>query len=90
MNLPRFTRRAEVEARPLEGATVLVLPEQHLYYAVNRVGTRIWELLAEPQTLETIVAALAAQFEIGESECRREAETFLRQLAEQSLIRRLP
>jgi hypothetical protein len=89
MSGPRFTRRAGVETRLLEGAAVLVLPEKHLYFAVNRVGARIWELLAEPHSLETLVIALAAQFEIAESECRREAEAFLGQLAEQHLVQRV-
>jgi hypothetical protein len=90
MNASRFTRRAGVETRRLDGAAVLVVPEQHLYFAINRVGARIWDLLAEPHSVETLVAALAAQFEVAESECRREAEAFLLQLTERDLVHRLP
>jgi hypothetical protein len=90
MSGPRFTRRPGVETRLLDGAAVLVRPEVHLYFAINRVGVRIWDLLAEPQSLETLAAALATQFEVTEAQCRQEAEAFLRQLTEQDLVQRLP
>lgn len=90
MSVPQFTRRAGVETRLLDGAAVLVLPDDHLYFALNRVGARIWELLARPHSLEALTAALAAQFEIAETQCRPEAEAFLRQLLERNLVQRLP
>lgn len=90
MSGARFARRAGVETQVLDGAAVLVLPGEHLYFAVNRIGARIWELLAAPQSLDEIVAALAAQFDVGEEQCRREADEFLRQLAGKKLVERLP
>lgn len=90
MSGARFTRRAGVETQLLDGAAVLVLPGEHLYFAVNRIGGRIWELLATPQSLDEIVAALAAQFDVAEEQCRREADEFLRQLAGKKLVERLP
>lgn len=90
MSGPRFKRRAGVETRLLDGAAVLVLPESHLYFALNRVGVRIWDLLAEPQSLEMLAAALAAQFDVTETQCRQEAERFVHQLAAQDLVLRLP
>lgn len=87
MSAPRFIRRPEVETRLLDGAAVLVVPDEHLYFAINRVGARIWELLAEPRSLEALVAALAGQFDVAETECRREAEGFLRRLEEKKLVR---
>lgn len=90
MSGTRFARRAGVETQVLDGAAVLVLPEEYLYFAINRIGARIWELLAVPQSLEEIVAALAAQFDVAEEQCRREAEEFLRQLAGKRLVERLP
>ncbi len=87
MTAPRFVRRDGVKTRLLDGAAVLVVPDRQVYFAINRVGARIWELLAEPRSLENVVAALAAQFDITESQCRREAEEFLRSLTEKNLVR---
>lgn len=89
MNEPRLRRIAGVETRLLDGAAVLVIPHQHLYFAINRVGARIWELLAEPQSLETLAAILATEFDIDEPQCRQEADAFLQQLVAQNLIQRV-
>jgi hypothetical protein len=86
MTGPRYSRRPGVETRLLDGAAVLVVPDRQLYFAINRVGARIWDLLAEPRSLENLVAALANQFEISEPECRREAQAFLRHLSEKNLV----
>lgn len=81
-----YSRRAGVETSVIEGAAVLVAPERHLYFAINRIGARIWDLLAKPQTMESLVDTLVGDFAVDEARCRAEAGAFLQQLAERNLI----
>ena len=87
--ITRFSRRPGVETQVLDSTSVIAVRDQHLYFAVNRVGTRIWWLLAEPRTVDELVATLAREFAIDEATCRQEAESFLQQLAEKKLVDRL-
>ncbi len=88
MNRPPtvYVRRQSIAVRDMDGAAVLVDEKKHLYFAVNRVGARIWNLLEEPKSMESIVGVLAREFAIGDDECRSQTEQFLRQLAVRELV----
>ena len=81
-----YIRSQDIVVRPMDGAAVLVNERKHLYFAVNRVGARIWDLLEEPKSMESIVEALAREFTIGNDLCRAETEQFLTQLVARELV----
>ena len=85
-----FLRSSGISIRPVDGASVLVREEKHLYFALNRVGARIWSLLEQPQSIEDIVKVLAQEFAIGEEQCRFETERFIRQLIDRDLVETPP
>ncbi|GIJ46755.1 hypothetical protein Val02_36410 [Virgisporangium aliadipatigenens] len=66
---------------------VMLSPEHGEYFGLNAVGTRIWELIAEPRALSELCARLADEFEVDDETCRAEVLEFLRQLAEVDLVR---
>jgi hypothetical protein len=82
-----FRRKSEVEVRRLIGAAILV-DAQGNHFGVNEVGVRIWELLAEAQSLDALVATLLREFEISDSRCREEAQAFLDELLARELVER--
>lgn len=75
-----FQRKPTIELRGADQAAVLVDPAEQIYLAVNRVGSRIWGLLESPKNLSDLVEILTREFAVDEAVCRRETETFLRQL----------
>ncbi|CAM2009540.1 PqqD family protein [Acanthopleuribacter pedis] len=50
---------------------------QGMYYGTEAVGTRLWELLAEPQTPAELYRLLAAEYELEPELWRRDGITFL-------------
>jgi hypothetical protein len=56
-------------------------------YGFNGVATRSWELLAEPQSLDSLCARLVAEFEVDEETCREQTKSFLDELRREGLIR---
>ena len=56
------------------------------YFNLNDVGTRIWELLAQPVSAEGLVAALTAEYEVGADTARAEVMEFLSALRERGLL----
>lgn len=80
-----FRRSSDFADCVVEGAAVILNAEKHVYFGVNRVGARIWTLLEAPRTVEGLVNALMSEFAVDEPVCRRETESFLRQLLERKL-----
>lgn len=59
-----------------------------MYFAVNRVGARIWLLLEEPRSLDSLVKILTSEFDVAPAKCRREIEAFLGQLIDRQMVER--
>lgn len=49
--------------RDLAGEAVLLDPEAGIYFGLNEVGTRTWNLLAAGATLGAVHAALLAEYD---------------------------
>ena len=80
-------RRADGLLAAAVGDELLMMSvAQGKYFNLNGVGARIWELLAEPTTLDGLVAALTAEYEVDGESARREVENFLAALRERELL----
>jgi hypothetical protein len=56
------------------------------YFNLNPVGARIWELLETPHTVDGLVEALTAEYEVAPDIARREVDRFLQDLEERKLL----
>lgn len=59
---------------------------QGKYFNLNSVGARIWELLAEPISLEALVTDLTAEYDADQDTVRQEVEKFLTDLRQRGLL----
>ncbi len=59
---------------------------QGKYFNLNGVGARIWELLAVPTSLEALVTALTAEYDVEADTARQEVEKFLTDLRQRGLL----
>jgi hypothetical protein len=57
-----------------------------LYYGLDVVGARIWELIQEPKPVDEIVRSLLAEFEVEPDICRQEVLSLLNELAEAGMV----
>jgi hypothetical protein len=70
----------------VDGDLIGMSIDRGVCYGFNAVATRTWELLAEPQSLDSLCARLVKEFEIDEPTCREQTETFLGELRREGLI----
>ena len=70
----------------LADETVLMDTVSGDYMGLNPVGTTIWELLQEPQTISNLVTALTSRYEVKEEQCRQEVEPFLQELDKRKML----
>lgn len=82
-----YVRNPKLVAADMSGETVLMSIDTGQYYGLSDVGSKIWELLANPVTLDTIVQQLRTTYEIDESQCRTDATAFLDSLVAAGLVR---
>lgn len=80
-------RRADgLMAAALGDELLMMSVAQGRYFNLNGVGARIWELLAEPTSVDAVVATLVAEYEVEPPTARREVEAFLAALRDRDLL----
>jgi len=58
-----------------------------VYYGLDAVGARVWDLLAEPRRVSEVVDVLLDEFDVERAQCERDVLSLLETLASKSLIR---
>jgi hypothetical protein len=67
--------------------TVVLDPERGAYYRLNRVGTRVWELLgARPRSVDEVVERVVEEYEVEPARARGDVVALLGQLAARGLV----
>ncbi|MBU0724709.1 MAG: lasso peptide biosynthesis PqqD family chaperone [Alphaproteobacteria bacterium] len=70
----------------IDGELLMMSVEQGRYFNLNAVGSRIWELLAVPMTVDGLVDTLTAEYDVSSADARQEVERFLGALRERGLL----
>ena len=70
----------------LNGETILLSSTTNLYYGLDAVGSRVWELIQEPRHISTICSLLALEFEVDRALCEKDIRELIAKLAEAGLV----
>jgi hypothetical protein len=70
----------------LGGETVLLSMQSAMYYGLDEVGTRIWELVREPIRVSEICDAIEREYDVERERCETDVLGLLRELATKGLI----
>jgi hypothetical protein len=71
----------------LDGETVLMSIQSGMYFGLDSIGTRIWDLLQEPKAVTHLCELLTQEYEVQPAQCEQEVISFLHTLAEKDLIK---
>jgi hypothetical protein len=74
-----------VLASPLGGEVVLLEPEAGTYYSLNEVGARIWEMIRDPVSVESIARRIVEEYDVDPAQCREDVVRLLSELVEHGL-----
>lgn len=88
LNTPLPTPSASAIFKPLAEGGVLFSTETEVYFGVNVIGARIWELLPPAsKTFGELCAALAAQYsDVSPAQIQKDVQKFLDDLIENGLV----
>jgi coenzyme PQQ synthesis protein D (PqqD) len=73
-------------SQELNGETVLLELSRGVYFGLDEVGTRIWQLLARGDSLDEIVAALVDEYEVSADAAAADLRALVAELEERRLV----
>ena len=82
----RLRVHPSVLSRELAGETVLLNLESGVYYGLDAVGTRAWNLLAEERTLADVCAIMLEEFDVAHDSLQQDLTALVRELCEKQLL----
>ena len=56
------------------------------YYGLDRVGTRLWQMIEEPRSVRAVCNRLVREFDVDRDECERNVVSLLRLLVRDRLV----
>ena len=84
----RLLPSPDVVSQRIGSEIVLIHLRTNRIYEMNRTSARVWELLVGRHDVESIRAAMRAEFDVSEAELTREMDAFFRMLVEEKLASR--
>ena len=76
----------DVVFREMEGEAVLLNLDSGMYFGLDAIGTRIWQLLGEHQTLQAVFDQMLREFEVDSPTLRSDLLALVDRLMEHGLV----
>ena len=73
-------------SRTLEDEVVILDVPSGRYFSLNAVGVVVWNRLEHDATIDELVGAVTAEFDVDEVTARRDIEVLLRSLLDEGLL----
>ena len=92
MSRPRISLQSLVARTPefvgskIDDKTALLSIRNGAYYGMDPVGSRVWELIAQPVRASAICETLFGEFNVEKAVCEKQVLAFLQQLADADLL----
>jgi hypothetical protein len=70
----------------LDGEAIILNFDEGVYYALDHVGARTWELLRQPRTVAELRDTLVAEYQVAPERCEADLRSLLSELSGAGLI----
>lgn len=70
----------------LGGEVVILSLKNGVYYSLNPVGVRIWNLINEPILVQDVLDAIIREFDVEPGQCEEDVLVILEDMAKEGLI----
>jgi Coenzyme PQQ synthesis protein D (PqqD) len=71
---------------PLGEESAILNLKNSVYYGMNPVGARVWDLLKQPQSVADLRNVLLEEYEVDEERCAHDLLTLLETMRSEGLI----
>lgn len=80
------SRSREIVAGEIDDEIVMMSVEKGAYYALDPIGSSIWELIETPIKVSELVDRLLFMYDVERETCERDVMTFLKKLHENGIL----
>jgi len=81
-----IVRHPEMIAAEMDGDLVMMSVERGEYFGIGGVGTRAWELLEQPTSVDQLCAVICEEFDVDEATCHKDILGFANELLTLGLV----
>jgi len=82
----RLRAHSSVLSRELGGETVLLNLESGVYYGLDAIGTRVWNLLAQGHALADVCSIMVEEYDVPPETLQRDLMTLVDELCDKQLL----
>lgn len=82
----KYIRNSQTLSGRLSDELVMMDIEKGQYFSLNKVATRIWDLLEKPLDLKELCETLRLEYEVDEEQCQREVKEHLAEMIKLGLV----
>jgi len=86
----RISPAPDVVFRTVGDESVLLHLKSETYLGLDPVGTRMWTLLTESESIQQAYSALLGEYDVEDQRLRRDLEEFIGKLLEHDLVSLTP
>ena len=81
-----YIRNKKIISAAIDTELVMMDVDKGAYFGLDGIGTRIWNLLAAPQTLSQLSDKLMAEYNVDRATCEQDIHQLLDQMQTQNLL----
>ena len=79
-------RNQEILSSSINNETVMMDIESGQYIGLDPIATRIWQLIEQPITFDTLCTTLTDEYEVSPEQCKIDVTMFLEKSKQANLI----
>jgi hypothetical protein len=83
----KLTIPDDVMFRILGDEAVILNVGTGVYFGLDEVGTRMWQLMSEHGSTEKVIEVMLTEYEVDEEQLRGDLEKLIQQLSEKGLVK---
>lgn len=76
----------EVAAKVIGGEAIMINLLSGVYYSMDHVGGAIWELIESDHSIEELVTAITARYDVSREQAEADVQRFVEELMPENLI----
>lgn len=79
-------RKPDMVGANIDGDIVMMGVDQGQYYGITGVGSRVWELLEEPISIDSITEIICSEYDTEKATCHDDMSKFINDLINIDLV----
>jgi Coenzyme PQQ synthesis protein D (PqqD) len=91
IELPTLGSRVEINDdvlfQPLQGEAVLLNLKSGIYFGLDPIGTRIWQLFSANNVLSGIAETIVEEYDVTPEQCKADLLALVSELEKQGLVK---